>query len=522
MDFLVVLLPLLPILSAMFIGVSFMFNGQASDEREKKTAFIARGAITVMSLFALMLLAGDLFGLNSDHYVVGEWLINKNLVVELSFITSGFTVVVAALFAIVLAIVTRFSTIYLHKEPGFVRYLFIFSLFSCGMMLIALSGNIVLTFIGWEMAGLCSYFLIAFAYNRSVAVINATRAFVTNRVGDAGFILGIALTFVYLGTTSWLELNSNAGELSVTLATEIALCFAIAAFAKSAQLPFSSWLARAMEGPTPSSAVFYGSVMIHSGVFLIILLQPLFEQAPLVMMLLVAVGLMTALYSFIVGLTQTDVKSSISFAITGQIGLMFVECGLGWWELASVHLCAHVVVRGYQVLSSPSLVFNGNGNPMLPVSPMVRHMRWLYNSSLQRFWLDPIIDRTLINPTLDLGKDLDYFDTTVVDRIMGLPSSSVRAASSLVQLENKTRAEESPLAIDEFVRSNGVAGKIFEWAANIMGWFEERLVLKGIGIDMVDMGRQLGHAANNFEKMLLKPIYPTLFGIIVLLIAASL
>jgi len=345
---------------------------------------------------------------------------------------------------------------------------------------------------------------------------------VTNRVGDAGFILGIALTFIFIGTTSWVELNSSTGQLSASLTTEIALCFAIAAFAKSAQLPFSPWLARAMEGPTPSSAVFYGSVMIHSGVFLVILLQPLFEQAPLVMALLVAVGLMTAVYSFIVGLTQTDVKSSISFAITGQIGLMFIECGLGLWELASVHLCAHVIVRGYQVLSSPSLVFNGNDNPMLPVSPMIRHMRWLYNSSLQRFWLDPIIDRTLVNPTLDLGKDLDYFDTTVVDRVMGLPSSSARSVSSLVQLENKAQTEKLPYAVDEFVRSNGVAGKVFEWAANIMGWFEERLVLKGVSIDMVDMGRQLGHAANNFEKMLLKPIYPTLFGLIVLLIAASL
>lgn len=521
MDFLVMFIPLMPILSAMIIGMGFISNGQVNDDREYKTALIARGAIMLTCFLALTLLVCDLLGKNSGHYTIGQWLTSARLTVELNFITSGFSVILATLFSIVLVIVTQFSTFYLHKEPGFIRYLFIFSLFSAGMMLIALSGNAVLTFIGWEMAGLCSYFLISFAYNRPVATINATRVFVTNRVGDASFILGIALTFIYLGTTSWTELNANIDQLSLPIATVIALCFAVAAFAKSAQLPFSPWLARAMEGPTPSSAVFYGSVMIHSGVFLVILLQSVFEQAPFAMAVLVAIGLLTAIYSFVVGLTQTDVKSSISFAITGQIGLMFIECGLGFWELASVHLCAHVIVRGYQVLSSPSLVLNGNGNPMLPVTSKIRHMRWLYNSSLQRFWLDPITERALVRPIRGLGKDLDYFDSTFIDRVMGTPTSSVRALSSLVQLERKEQEAKLPYEANDFGRGNGFAGKIFEWTARIMNWFEERLVLKGIGMDMIDIGRILGQAAITFEKLILKPRYLVLFVFIMLMIAAS-
>lgn len=521
MDFLVVLIPLIPLLAAVFIGLDYLFKQKGRDIRDHFADVVVRTAMTLSCVLTIILLISDLLGINNGTYDVGQWLGSENLSINLFFITSGFSVIVAALFSVILVIVTRFSTFYLFKEPGFVRYLFIFSLFSTGMMLIALSGNAVLTFIGWEIAGLCSYLLISFAYDRPVATINATRVFVTNRVGDAGFILGIGLSFYYIGTTDWTSMNTMADQLTTPTATVIALCFTFAAFAKSAQLPFSPWLARAMEGPTPSSAVFYGAVMIHSGIFLIILLQPIFEQAPFVMGLLVAVGLFTAIYSFIVGLTQTDVKSSICFAITGQIGLMFVECGLGFWELASWHLCAHVIVRGYQVLTSPSLVFQVNGNPMHQVSKNLNSKRWLYNISLQRFWLDPITDRALIRPINGLGRDLDYFDSNVINRAMGSPTSAAMAISSLTQLEQKILTSGPNSDLNKLGRGKGVAGKLLEWAASAMSWFEERLVLRGVGIEMVDIGRQLGHAANTFDKLLLKPRYLVLFVFVVLMFASS-
>ena len=192
--------------------------------------------------------------------------------------------------------------------------------------------------------------------------------YANTNIGDAGFILGIGASYLYAHTVDWGSLNSVAERLTTPTATVIALCFAVAAFAKSVQLPFTPWLGRAMEGPTPSSAVFYGAVMVHSGVYLVILLEPIFERAPAVMLLMVIVGLITAIYSFVVGLTQTDVKSSLCFATSGQLGLMFLECGLGLWQLASWHLCAHAIVRGYQVLTAPSLMHNVLGNPIKPVS----------------------------------------------------------------------------------------------------------------------------------------------------------
>ena len=252
----------------------------------------------------------------------------------------------------------------------------------------------------------------------------------TNHIGDGCFILGIGLSFAWTETVNWNALNIALTELPPSQITGIALCFTLAAFAKSAQLPFTPWLARAMEGPTPSSAVFYGAVMIHAGIYLVCLLRPLIELSFFVMCLLVAVGFLTALYSFIVGLTQSDVKSSLVYAITAQLGLMFLECGLGFWQLAKWHIAAHAVVRTYQLLAAPNLMHSVHGNPIKPVSPKIASLHWLYTASLQRFWLDQITDWALVKPIRRLGHDLCYIDDQIVDRLMGMPNPALHSVSS--------------------------------------------------------------------------------------------
>ena len=523
MDYLAIFIPLMPFVAAAIIGFGHIFNYIAGQQGESMTADIAKNAIYLSCFAAIALLIADLADMNEGKVVAMQWLGSGDLIAEISFITTGFNVIVAALFSIILVVVTRFSTNYVHKESGFHRFFVMLSLFSSAMMLIILSGNAIGTFIGWELAGLCSFLLISFAYDRPVAGINATRVFVTNRVGDGGFILGIALSFYFIGTVDWSDLNTLSETMTTPVVTVISLCFVIAATAKSAQLPFTPWLARAMEGPTPSSAVFYGAVMIHAGIFLVILMQPLIEQAPLTMVFLVIIGFCTAAYSFIVGLTQTDVKSSLCFAISGQLGLMFLECGLGLWELAMWHLCAHAMFRSYQVLTAPSLLHYVHGNPMKPVSPVIANKRWLFTASLQRFWLDPITDRTLVRPVNGLGYDLDRFDKNIIDRAMGDPVSSFTAITSLTQHEQHDSSKNQNLedVKNRFVKGRGIVGKLLEWVANIMNWFEDRLVLRGIGMDMVEIGRRLGQSANTFEQLLLKPRYLVLFVFIVLMLAAS-
>jgi len=519
MDGLVILIPLLPLLAALLIGTGHFFALLQGDASENITADIAVWAMALSCLMALSLLVADLQDGNAGAFSIGQWLGSDSLNIRVNFITTGLNVRLAALFSLLLAIVSRFSVSYMHREEGFHRFFFILSLFSSAILLLVLSGNAVGTFVGWEIAGLCSYLLIAYAYDRPVATVNATRVFITNRIGDVGFIVGIGLTYAWVDSVNWNQLNAASAELGSGEATVIALGFAVAAFAKSAQLPFTPWLARAMEGPTPSSAVFYGAVMIHAGVFLVCLLQPLFERAPFAMGVLAVSGFLTAIYSAIVGLSQTDVKSSLAFAVSGQLGLMFLECGLGFWQLAAWHLCAHAVVRTYQFLTAPSLMHNVLDNPIRPIIPGIANLRGLYVASLQRFWLDQLTDWGLVNPVRQLARDFSYFDDHIVDRLMGMPAPAIRKISSLAQLEERMIGAQLDNDSDEFARGSGLAGKLTEWAAAVTHWFEDRFVLRGIGKDAIDYGRQLGHAANKFEQLILRPRYLVLFVCITFLVA---
>ncbi len=519
MDALVVLIPLMPLSAAAIVGMGHLFGFIGGETGESITADIAGWAISMSCLLALSLLGAGLLGKNTGSYAAGHWLNSDTLDIPVNFITAGFHVHLAVLFSILLALVIRFSMNYMHREAGYHRFFFMLSLFSAAMLLLVLSGNAVGTFIGWEIAGLSSYFLIAYAYDRPVAAANATRVFVTNRIGDAGFILGIGLTYAWVGSINWNDLNAAAAQLSSGEATAIALCFSVAAFAKSAQLPFTPWLGRAMEGPTPSSAVFYGAVMVHAGVYLIILLRPVFEYSTLAMAVLAVVGLATAVYSFVVGLTQTDVKSSLVLAASGQLGLMFLECGLGFWQLAAWHLCAHAVVRCYQFLTAPSLLHHIHDHQIKPVTPVMSNLRRAYVASLQRFWLDPMIDWMLVKPVRGLAHDLSYFDDHIVDRIMGGAAPAIQAISSLAQLEEQIVGAKLDNSADKFAQGSGLAGKLTEWTAAVLHWFEDRFVLRGIGKDTINYGRQLGHVANKFEQSVLRPRYLVLFVCITLLFA---
>ncbi|MFA5983619.1 MAG: proton-conducting transporter membrane subunit [Methylococcaceae bacterium] len=519
MDALVVLIPLLPLLAAIVIGIGHIFGWLKGEISEAATADIAKGTLLISSLLALALLTGDFLDKNTGYYSIGQWLSSDTLNIRINFISTGFNVVLASLFAVLLCVVSHFSVAYLHREAGYHRFFFILCLFASAMLQLVLSANAVGTFMGWELAGFCSYLLIGYAYNRPNASKNATRVFVTNRIGDAGFILGMGLTYAWTGNVNWAHLNAMASQLPSGQITSIGLCFCIAIFAKSAQIPFTPWLARAIEGPTPSSAIFYGAVMVHAGVYLLILLQPIFEQALLPLILIGVFGLLTAVYSFIVGLTQTDVKNSLIFAVTGQLGLMFLECSLGWWQLASWHLCAHASVRCLQILNAPALMHQVYNSPITPVSASVANNRWLYVAALQRFWLDPLADWALVRPIRRLAHDLAYFDDHVIDRLMGVPKPAINAISSLAQFEQLHNDQTASSLSPQFVRSSGIVGRITQQSASLIHWFENRMVLRGIGKDAIDYGRQLGHVANKIERLLLGPRYLVLFVFITLLVA---
>jgi formate hydrogenlyase subunit 3/multisubunit Na+/H+ antiporter MnhD subunit len=517
MDALIVLIPILPFIAAVVVGVGAAFGVINGEQSENTTSTIAIWAISMSCLLALVLLGQDFLHQSKGYYTAGIWLTSDTLTICPTFTSAGFNIQLATLFSVLLLLITRFSVNYMHREAGFHRFFALISLFSSAMLLVVLSGTAVLTFIGWEIAGLCSFLLVAYAYDRPVAAQNAVLIFVTNRLGDAGFMLGIGLTYLWLGSVDWSDLSTGAAELGKGQAAAIAFCFVIAALTKSAQLPFSPWLMNAMEGPTPSSAVFYGSVMIHAGVFLLIQLQVLIDTVPLAQWLLLISGCATLLYAYLSGLSQTDVKSSHVFAILGQLGLMFVECGLGFWQLASWHLCAHAVMRCYLLLTAPSFMANAQDVPRKPLVSVLTNSRRIFVISLQRFWLDQFTGWGLIRPTRRLAKDLSYFDDNIINKLMGVPVPTMVATPAFAKASNPQSSED--LNQNHRVIHTGLVGMIVGMVAGCVHWFEERMVLQGIAKDSLHAGRVLGYLANKFEIMVLRPRYLVLFVFITFLVA---
>jgi NADH:ubiquinone oxidoreductase subunit 5 (subunit L)/multisubunit Na+/H+ antiporter MnhA subunit len=494
-----------PLLATAWIGIGVVLGHNTGEAGEPATAHIAQGA-AVLSLLAVLGLdlIALLFGA-PGQVRLGTWLASGKVEAAIGFTLDPLALSLATLVATICLLTLRFSVNYLHREAGFQRFFMILSLFTGAMLLIVTAGNLLLTFVGWELAGLSSYLLIAYAYERDLAAVNATRAFVTNRIGDAGFLLAIFLCLTWIGSLEWPDIAANSAGLSSSNAGLILLALLLPALTKSAQVPFSGWIARALEGPTPSSAVFYGSLMVHAGVYLLIRVEPLFLQAPSLMPMVALLGLTTALYGWLSGLTQTDVKTSLMFATTTQVGLMVLECGLGWFDIAAWHLALHAVWRAYQFLHAPALLYLTT-RPARPVPRWLRDRKQLYTAALQRVWLDPAADALLVRPTKQLAQDIQAFDDEVVNRLVGLPDQT-SAVSSLADREDRELGTPN----DGMSKASGLLGSLLESLADLLYWFEKRLVLRGGG-EGLEMGiRHLGSYLLQIENLLSRPRYLLLF-----------
>lgn len=500
-----VLIPLLPAAAAFGIAAGIALGRLEGEPCERMSARLVRSALGASGLLATLLLVLGSAGTLEARTVLGTWLASADYRVLLSFQLDRLSLGLSALVALMAYLVARFSVNYMHRERGFHRFFLVLSLFAGAMQFLVLAGNPVLTFFGWELAGVCSYLLIAYAYDRPVAAGNATRAFITNRVGDAGFVLAIALSFAWTGQLEWPKLLAGLAQLSSEKQNLVAACFLVAAFAKSAQVPFSPWLSRAMEGPTPSSAIFYGALMIHAGVYLVLRLEPLFVHAEAASALMAAAGLLTALYGYFCGLSQTDVKSALVFSTLAQVGLMFLACGLGFWQLATWHLFAHAVVRGYQFLTAPALMHALSGQPPRPLPAWLANSRRSYAASLNRFWLEAAVDRACVLPVQRLADDFDAFDRQVLDRLVDAPTPAVQALAALANWEE--RRIGVPLGTEAGQGVGGLPGWIVARTAGALHWFEDRLVLQGVGVDLWRAGRRVGRSLQRLEALLAQPRY---------------
>ena len=488
---LVALVPALPLLAALIITLLHLAGPARGEAGEPLTARITLASAWAAWLVLLGLDAAALAGAAPGPVALGAWFASGGLTLPLSFSLDALALGFGTLVGFIALVTLKFSVTYLHREAGFHRFFLGMNLFLAGMLLIVLAGNAGLAFVGWELAGLSSWMLIGYAYDRDTSALNAQRAFLTNRVGDAGFLLGITLAALWLGGLDWPVLAEGVARLPTLYVSLMALGFVAAALVKSGQVPFSPWIARALEGPTPSSAIFYGAVMVHAGVYLLIRLEPVLRHAPGVMAAIALLGLLTALYGVLVGYVQTDVKSGLLFATLTQVGLMFLAVGLGAFQWAAWHMALHAAWRAWQFLAAPSyLHLLDAATP--PAPAWLRRRTGLFTAALQRFWLETLADRLLTRPTQALARDMRAIDDNVVSRLVGMPEAQ-RAASLL--------------DAGSVIQGRGLAGALLMALADRLSRFEQRLVLQGGGGPLGEGFKRLGEWLKWVETLLQQPRY---------------
>jgi len=320
-------------------------------------------------------------------------------------------------------LVTIYSRYYLHREPGYKRFFNTVLFFYFGYTLAIFSGNFETLFMGWEILGIASFLLIAFYRDRYLPVKNAVKVFSIYRIGDVGLILAMWLShhlwhenITFLKLTNF-DLVHEQLQTHSLVGVVISILILVSAAAKSAQLPFSSWLPRAMEGPTPSSAIFYGSLSVHLGVFLLLRTYSFWEHQVSVRILIAGLGLVTAVITTGIARVQSSVKSQIAYASIAQIGLIFIEVAAGFEKLAMFHFAGNAFLRTYQLLVSPSVVSYLIREQFYNFSPRARSIEaWFpkrlaytfYILCVQEWNLDSFLYRLLWNPLKWAGNQLNF------------------------------------------------------------------------------------------------------------------
>jgi NAD(P)H-quinone oxidoreductase subunit 5 len=399
------------------------------------TGRLASGAflLTLVSL-GMAALSGNPAG--GQIFDLGEWFHLGHKHFPLRLCLDWLSLTMAIVTAFTATAISFFSSRYLTRDPGYQRFYLLFLLFILGMLLVVLGSNVDLVFVGWEFLGISSALLVAFYQERREPVRNGLRVFIIYRLGDVAMLSCALLVHAWYGAGSRDWLTGQGSPLSLSGGPSwgphlLAGLLILAAAVKSAQFPFCSWLPRAMEGPTPSSAVFYGALSVHAGAYLLLRALPVLEASGPALAALGAMGLFSALFATIAGRAQTDIKSTLAFASITQLGLIMIEISLGLPRLAVVHMTCHTLARLLQFLRAPSLfhdihletdALGGHRGPTgrhLKALFPEKVQRILYRFALERGYLDPLMDHWVAEPVLRLAARLDGWEKAWTDFLGG-------------------------------------------------------------------------------------------------------
>lgn len=360
MQKLYLLVPLAPLVGAMIAGLFC----RVIPRWVGHTATIAGVAIAFL---ASLVIFKDVQAGNTFNGTVYTWLTSGDYRFEVGFMIDTLTTTMMIVVTFVSLMVHLYTIGYMHDDPGYNRFFSYISLFTFSMLMLVMSNNFMQLFFGWEAVGLVSYLLIGFWYTRPTAIFANMKAFLVNRVGDFGFILGIGLVLAHFGTLSYLEVFAKVGEFADTkiniwgtaewsLMTVTCICLFIGAMGKSAQVPLHVWLPDSMEGPTPISALIHAATMVTAGIFMVSRMSPLFELSSTALSFVIIIGAITALFMGFLGIIQNDIKRVVAYSTLSQLGYMTVALGASAYSVAIFHLMTHAFFKALLFLAAGSVI----------------------------------------------------------------------------------------------------------------------------------------------------------------------
>ena len=350
--------PLAPLAGAIIAGFFGRYVG-----RRGSHAFTILGVLISFILSALVLKSVALDGARFNQTIY-EWMVIGGLKMEIGFMVDGLTAMMMCVVPFVSLMVHLYTIGYMEDDPGYQRFFSYISLFTFSMLMLVMSNNFLQLFFGWEAVGLVSYLLIGFWFKKPSAIFANMKAFLVNRVGDFGFILGIGLVVAYGGTLNYTEAFAKADELSKLtlpgtdwmLLTAACICLFIGAMGKSAQFPLHVWLPDSMEGPTPISALIHAATMVTAGIFMVARMSPLFELSDTALNFVMVIGAITALFMGFLGIIQNDIKRVVAYSTLSQLGYMTVALGASAYSVAVFHLMTHAFFKALLFLAAGSVI----------------------------------------------------------------------------------------------------------------------------------------------------------------------
>ena len=360
---------LAPLVGALLAGILGTQLGGAHLSRRMSHTLTILGVLVSFVLSAQTLYSVVTEGARFNETLY-TWMEVGGLKMEIGFMVDGLTAMMMCVVTFVSLMVHIYTIGYMEEDKGYNRFFAYISLFTFSMLMLVMSNNLLQLFFGWEAVGLVSYLLIGFWFNKPSAVFANMKAFLVNRVGDFGFILGIGLIAAYAGSLNYTEVFGKAAELGALqlpgtewmLVTVICICLFVGAMGKSAQFPLHVWLPDSMEGPTPISALIHAATMVTAGIFMVARMSPLFELSDTALNLILVVGSITALFMGFLGIVQNDIKRVVAYSTLSQLGYMTVALGASAYSVAVFHLMTHAFFKALLFLGAGSVIMGMHHN----------------------------------------------------------------------------------------------------------------------------------------------------------------